>query len=121
MHGQKKKKKRALEATTTIDGFELCWQLVSEPQRIADEYRGLCISVQTAKGAHRTLILQYPYPHKRYSNGVVAPVFSPVRPQISLKEVDADIRRAMAAGWKPMSRGRDFTFQVPDTAGPRFS
>ena len=32
------------------------------------------------------------------------------RPEIEPERIEADIRSAMAAGWKPKSRGRPFVF-----------
>jgi hypothetical protein len=110
MHGQKRYGKRSLEGLVTIDGINLLWELVSEPQVIARECRGLRISVQ-AEGAHnRELILEYPFPAKR--NGVGLPQV-PQRPKFSPKTVEADIHKALAAGWDPASRGKAFIFQVP--------
>jgi len=87
--------------------------LYREPQwTTEDGYKGHSIIVRVAEGTGRELLLEYPFPKKK-PNGI--PHF-PVRPKIVLKAVEADIRRAMAAGWNPTSRGKTFAFQVPENS-----
>lgn len=96
----------------TINGIDLNWQLVSEPQVIAGEgLRGLRISVQPEGGHSRQLILEYPFPKKRTPLGLPQ---VPQRPKFSPKTVEADIRKALAGGWDPASRGKALIFQVPE-------
>ena len=114
MHGQKKRRKQSIKETVTIDGVELRWELRSEPQFTTEHgYRGLRISVQTAEGTFRELVLEYPFPKARPErpNGMIAPL--PQRPRLSPAVVEADIRQAIAAGWNPLSRGKPYTFHVP--------
>jgi hypothetical protein len=107
---QRQRGKRGIEGSLTIDGIDLNWKLVSEPQFTSTlEWKGLCISVQMADGRHRELILQYPFPRKPGSR---VPQL-PQRPRFSEKIVEADIRQAMASGWDPESRGKTFVFHVP--------
>jgi hypothetical protein len=121
MHGQKKRRKRSIEGTADIDGFALAWTLRSEPQWSTEGgYEGLSISVQRAEGASRELILKYAFPKVRKARiSSIAfrlhPGF-PIRPQVSAKLVEADIRRAIAAGWDPASRGKPFVFQVSEAS-----
>ena len=100
----------------TINGIDLIWQLVSEPQLIGSfterELRGLRISVQAEGGHKRELILEYPFPAKRNSVGLPQ---VPQRPKFSPKTVEADIRKALAAGWDPASRGKTLILQVPES------
>lgn len=70
---------------------------------------GLRISVRSDDEAHRELILEYPFPKKRTGNG--SPQI-PQRPQFSEKTVESDVRRAVASGWDPLSRGKAIVFQV---------
>jgi hypothetical protein len=100
--------KRFREGLIGVDGKRFFWQLVSEPQWVSEHgYRGLCISVKTEDEHHRELILEYPFPKKTCGVGIPQ---IPQRPKFSVKTVEADIRRAMAAGWDPVSRGKTFRF-----------
>ena len=105
-----KRRKRTIEGTVTVDGVALHWELVSEPQwsNSGDGYKGLCISVRVVGEARRELIIEYPYPKGR--DGRPLPV--PQRPPVSPKLVEADIRRALADGWDPASRGKAFVHYV---------
>jgi hypothetical protein len=108
----KKYGKRSLEGSVTLDGTNLTWQLISEPQVIAGRSpRGLCISVRAEGGRNRELILEYPFPKKRNSIGLLQ---VPQRPKFSPKTIEAAIRKALAAGWSPASRGKALIFQVPE-------
>ena len=111
MHGQKKWGKRSIEGSLTLDGVNLIWQLISEPQWIAEGLIGMRISVQVAGSHNRELILEYPFPKKRNSVGLPQ---VPQRPKFSPKTVEADIRKALAAGWEPASRGKVLVFKVPE-------
>ena len=115
-HGQKKRRKRSIEAAVEIDGFKLCWELRSEPQySSAHGYEGLSITVERTDGSFRTLILEYPIP-MRERFGALRPKPFPQRPKVSAALVEADIREAIAAGWDPDSRGKPFVFQVPENS-----
>lgn len=103
MHGQKKRRKRSLTGKIEIEGQNLCWELVSEPQSTTDGRVGLRISVRLAQGAHRELIIEYPYD---------ATVFLPQRPKITAAIVESDTLDAIAEGWEPTSRGRAFVFMA---------
>jgi hypothetical protein len=109
MHGQKKRRKRTIEGSVKIDGVDLCWELISEPQWTSEGLKGLCISVRMEEGNHRELILEYPFPRK--SDARVPQV--PQRPKFTEKMVEADIRQAIESGWGPESRGKTFVFHVP--------
>ena len=111
MHGQKKRRKRSIEGSVALDGVNLTWQLTSEPQWLAEGLRGMRISVQAAGGHNRELILEYPFPKKRNSVGLPQ---IPQRPKFSPKTVEADVRKAVTAGWDPASRGKAFIFKVPE-------
>ena len=111
MHGQKKRRKRSLDGSITVDGVGLYWRLLSEPQWTSEHgYKGLCISVRTEDGRHRELVLEYPFPKKCRPNGMRQ---LPQRPKFSEKTVEAGVRQAMDSGWEPASRGKTFVFQLP--------
>jgi hypothetical protein len=113
MHGQKKYGKRSLEGLVTLNGINLIWRLISEPQLIAGRgLRGLCISVREESGHNRELILEYPFPKKRTSVGLPQ---VPQRPKLPPKMVEAGIRQALGRGWDPVSCGKPFIFQVPES------
>jgi hypothetical protein len=116
MHGQKKRRKRSIEALTEIDGYKLSWQLRSEPQWSTEHGpEGLSVTVQRIEGSFRELILQYPIATvDRW--GATRPKHYPQRPKVSAKIIEADIRRAIANGWDPASRGKAFNFQVPENS-----
>jgi hypothetical protein len=114
MHGQKKRRKRSLEGIVAVDGVNLCWQLLSEPQlTTAHGSKGLCISVRTEDGRHRELVLEYPIPKKFTGNGAIQ---IPQRHRFSGKTIEVGIRQAMTAGWDPDSRGKTFIYHVPENS-----
>jgi hypothetical protein len=81
----------------------MCWRLLSEPQWSTEhKYKGMCITVQVEDGSHRELILEYPYPTNKHGGSLPLPQ----RPNLSVKTVEADVRKAIASGWNPISRGR---------------
>jgi hypothetical protein len=102
---------RSNDSFITVDGSEFRWRVHREPQWCtADGWKGLSICIELAEGSpHRQLLLQYPFevkergstPHRQ-------------RPQISEARLTANIRQAVAAGWKPDSRGKPFVFDVPE-------
>lgn len=110
MHGQKKRRKRTRDGLIAVEGSRLRWELLSEPQWTSEDgYRGLRISVRTEEGHHRELVLEYPFPRK--ITGIGLPQL-PQRPQFSVREIETDVRRAIAEGWNPESRGKTFVFHV---------
>jgi len=114
MHGQKKRRKRTIDGFLKIDGFSLCWRLISEPQWTSEDgYRGLRISVRTEDASHRELIIEYPFPSKTCGIGIPQ---LPQRPRFSVKTIEADIRGAITAGWDPLSRGKTFVLDLTKIA-----
>ena len=112
MRARKTRPKRAINGTLELDGARLVWQLASEQGWIPGEgMRGHRISVQLEGAAGRELILQYPSPDPLHARGHPT---APERPKIVAEAVEADIRRAVAAGWDPLSRGRPRTMLVAD-------
>lgn len=110
--GLLKRRKRTIEGTASIDGVDLVWELISEPQwsNSGGGYKGLCISVRVVGEARRELIIEYPYP--KGGNGRTLPV--PQRPNVTPKLVEASIQEAIEAGWDPSSRGKAFIFYPGD-------
>ena len=87
-----------------VDGYPLRWSLKSEQiWSPAGDHAGLRLSVEREDEAHRELVLEYPF---REGSRIA-------RPEIDRDRLEADIRRAMEAGWNPKSRGRPFHFQLP--------
>jgi|SRR5579863_3950735 len=110
MHGQKKRRKRTRDGLIEVEESKLRWELLSEPQWTSEDgYRGLRISVRREEGRQRELVLEYPFPPK--TTGVGAPQL-PQRPQFSVTQIETDVRRAIAEGWDPESRGKTFVFQA---------
>jgi hypothetical protein len=109
--------KRLLRGSVKIEGTNLIWNLVSEPQLIGGVgARGIQISVR-AEGKHgRELILEYPFPRKRLlkTNHPLGEWQVPQRPKFSAKSLEADIRKALAAGWDPRSRGRALVTKIAE-------
>jgi len=98
-----KRKKRELSGSLTVDGYPLRWSLKSEQiWSPKGDHVGLRLSVEREDQAHRELVLEYPF----REGARIA------RPDIDREGLDRDIRRAMAAGWHPKSRGRPFFFQL---------
>jgi hypothetical protein len=106
-----KRRKRSIEANVTIDGRELRWVLRSEPQVTTEfGHKGMSFSVHLAEGVRRELILEFPFPR----NGAKEFVRYPEPPKIVPAAIEAAIRQAIEAGWRPSSRGRPFIFRVPE-------
>lgn len=104
-----KPRKRSIEAKLTVDEFELHWTLRTEPRWTPEAgYQGLTFSVQMADSALRELVLEFPFPGE-VPTGYVK---SFDRPDVSPAAIEAAIRQAIDAGWKPLSRGRAFHFKV---------
>jgi IS4 transposase len=107
--------KRSLHAATTIDGVSLIWHLHREQQlTTADGWKGVAIHVKVAEGVRRELYLEYPAV-KTQKVGTTRTDF--VRQNISPAKVEAHIRRAIAAGWDPGSRGQPFVYEVDELPG----
>jgi hypothetical protein len=115
MYGQKRRKKRSLAGVAAIDGTDLTWELLSEPQwsTKAEDCLGLRISVQVADAARRELILEFPFPTDKTGKNH----FLPQRPPVTQVAVETAIRQALEAGWSPESRGKPFVFLAPGASG----
>lgn len=110
MHGQKKRRKRTMGGPIIVDHHKLKWSLLSEPQRSTEHgLIGLRITVRSEDDRHRELLLEYPFPDKHTGNGAFQ---IPQRPKFSVKTVESDIRRAIASGWDPLSRGKAVIYRV---------
>ena len=94
-----KRRSREMSGKLEIDGFPLRWRLRSEQVWKPDgNHVGLCLSVEREDENHRELILEYPFQDMGKTG----------RPDVIVERIEADIRQAMEAGWKPKSRGRPF-------------
>lgn len=100
-----KRRKRDLSGALLMDGYPLSWALKSEQiWSPVGDHIGLRLSVTRQDEAHRELILEYPF--REMPGGKTA------RPDVKTESLEADIRRAMEAGWNPKSRGRPFVFRI---------
>jgi hypothetical protein len=98
-----KRRARELSGTLEIEDFPLRWTLRSEQVWSPDgNHVGLRLSVERTDEVHRELILEYPFQDLGKTG----------RPEIDTDRIEADIRQAMDAGWKPKSRGRPFIWVV---------
>jgi hypothetical protein len=107
--------KRSIQATVTIDGFPLIWRLHREQQWFtADGWKGIAIHVCVADKVRREIFLEFP-PVGTEKAGVSkdAPPRHPILPAV----IEAGIRKAMAAGWDPASRGQPYFYQVDELPG----
>ena len=100
-----KRRKRDLSGALIVNDYPLHWSLKSEQiWSPSGDHTGLRLSVERSDEAHRELILEYPF--REMPGGKTE------RPAVKIETLEADIRRAMAAGWNPKSRGRPFIFPV---------
>ena len=100
-----------MAADLTIDDLDLRWTLRSEPRWTPEVgYQGLTFSVQMANSALRELVVEFPFPGEKPTGYVKS--FD--RPDVLPASIEAAVRLAINAGWKPLSRGRSFHFKVPD-------
>ena len=104
--------KRSIEATVTIEGFSLFWRLHREQQEFtSDGWKGISIHVRVIETARRELFLEYPAVLTQKAGWIRT---LPPRPTIVAAKVEGHIREAMAAGWRPDSRGKPFFYQVAE-------
>ena len=109
--------KRSVESEVTIiDGVKLVWHLHREQQWCsADRWKGLCIQVQAADGVHRSLLLEYRTVKNQKTH--LDRVTWSTGPRIHGSKVEAHIKKAVAAGWDPLSRGKPFAYQIEELPG----
>jgi hypothetical protein len=104
-----KARKRQASGSYTVDGVELKWELIREAHYSSTEgYKGMEFSVRAVSETARTfkeLILEFPFPERK-----------PGRPQekerILPQTIEAAIRQAIEGGFDPVSRGREYVWQV---------
>jgi len=99
-----------MDGQIIVDENKLKWALLSEPQSTTEHgLVGLRLIVRSDDDKHRELILEYPFPDKHTGNGAFQ---IPQRPKFSEKTVESDVRRAIASGWDPLSRGKAIVYRV---------
>ena len=102
-------RKKQTTAPITVDGHELAWTVLRDTQWSSrDDYQGITISVRQIGPERRELLLKYPFLGAR-PNGKW---HIPEKLKITQQIVEAGIREAIEAGWKPNSRGKVFTWFV---------
>src|SRR6266699_3123657 len=112
MHGQKKRRKRSIDGSITVDGVSLYWRLLSEPQWTSEHgYKGLCISVRTEDRRHRELVLEYPFPKKCRPNGMPHFLNAPSFPRKQLRL--ASVKPWIQVGSQPLVE-RPLSFSCPE-------
>jgi hypothetical protein len=98
---------RTKESRLTMDGSEYCWSIHREPQWCTDDgWKGLAVAVAAVDAEGRQLIIELPFrrashrstPHRQ-------------RPAVSIAELERHIRGAIADGWSPLSRGKDYVYE----------
>jgi hypothetical protein len=112
VYSAKKGRGNAVKETISIDGEVLSWEALSEPQWSTDGYMGLRLSVRLAGENLRELIVEFPYTNTQHGR----PRSWPHRPKEFKALLEDAVRQAMDAGWDASSRGRPFTFLVPENA-----
>jgi hypothetical protein len=101
--------KRTQAGIVSVDGQDFEWRLHREPQWCTvDGWRGLVLAMRHVDG-QRQALLEWPMP-KGGSNSV--PYRN--RPKIDSPLLIGGVRSALAAGWKPLSKGRDFRLLVEE-------
>jgi hypothetical protein len=101
-----KARKRSAGGKFVIDGHEMTWSLLREAHYSTEGYKGMAFTVRTeGPRTYRELILEFPYPERRSG-------FHQEKERILPQKVEAAIRLAIEAGWKPKSRGRSFILQL---------
>jgi hypothetical protein len=93
--------KRSAGGTVSVDGVDFEWRLHREPQWCsADGWRGMVLAIRQGDGQREALV-EWPMP-KTGSNSV--PYRQ--RPKIDGPLLMGCVQAALAAGWKPLSRGK---------------
>jgi len=99
--------KRTLHGEVMVDGQEYAWRLHREPQWCtADGWRGMVVAVNHTDG-QREALLEWPMP-----KGGSHSVPYRQRPKIDLPLLKQAIRKALEAGWEPLSRGKPIAVLV---------
>ena len=99
---------RDLAGTIEVDGVRFDWIVQREPQWCTvDGWKGIAIAL-CQHDAQREAVLEFPMPSARRSK--LQPQLR--RPQVNSRIVENGIRAALAAGWKPTSRGKPVVFEV---------
>ena len=100
------KEDEAVEAVA-VDREEYQWRVRHSWIATGGEgLKGISISVWHEPGRTRELIIDFPF-------SVFGLDQKPKKVDL-IAAVQSAIKAAMAAGWRPESRGRPFRFQVPD-------
>ena len=107
-------KLRPKDSFINIDDVSYRWHVHHEPYFSTDfGWRGLIIYVElNVEKVHRPLLLEYPAEERKKVTYEANRQKTPVV-ESQLREY---IREAMAAGWRPDSRGKAFDYVVPGGA-----
>ena len=111
MYDAKKGRGKQVPNSITIDGEELVWAVLSQPQWSTDGYMGLRVSVRASEN-FRELIVEFPYTNTKSGR----PRSWPDRPREFRLLLESHVRGAIEAGWRLNARGKPFTFLAPESA-----
>ena len=105
--------KQSPEFEIEIGGEPYVWRLQRQPQWSSDaaERRGMALAVRHKEGQREAVLEFPPGPQPRYGAPQLQP--SQIPPELAAK----GIASAIAAGWKPLSRGKTVTIVVDATGG----
>lgn len=99
----------AKNTTVTVDGTVFVWSLRHSWYARGTGTKAWSISVALQPERTRELILEFALPVETAEGSKVGAALE--------REIEDGIRRALAAGWNPESRGRAFRFTVGEVAG----
>ncbi|MBL8630786.1 MAG: hypothetical protein JNM81_14225 [Rhodospirillaceae bacterium] len=100
---------RALSGVINVDGDDYEWSLRREA-RHSKTGHGMAIAIKLV-GAKREAVLDFPMP-KPIDGAAREWSWKWLRPKITDDILTNGIRGAIAAGWRPTSRGKTETFSV---------
>ena len=96
-----------------VDSAPFVWRLQRQPQWSSDvaDWRGMAIAVRHQEG-QREAVLEFP-PGRQPRYGAPKLQASQIAPELVAKAIAS----AIAAGWKPLSRGKTVAIVVDATGG----
>ena len=103
-----KPRKRQASGKVVVDGVEITWELVREAHYSSSEgHKGMQFSARAVSDTARTfreLVLEFPFPKLKPGHQD--------KERILPQRIEAAIRQAVAGGFDPTSRGREFVWEV---------
>jgi hypothetical protein len=90
-----------------VGGTEYSWHVERYPRQTSEGFKGICVHVQVANQDGRLLVIEFPFEERDHRT-----MPHHQRPTPSKRAMTVHIGGAIAAGWKPESRGRPFVYAV---------